>query len=102
MDASYEIVIANTAFIDIQQALDFVANVSPAAAKKLGEEIKKTILSLTQFPYRFEQFGMPNEVGHDFRRAVIERRYFLVYAIKDGKVIVERLLDARQGFAALV
>ncbi len=98
MTDSYQVIVADTAFIDIQQCLAFLARVSPKAA----QELKTTIASLSTFPFRFEAVDMPKKLGFDFRKAVIEHRFLLVYAIKDNQVIVERLIDARQGFSTLL
>ena len=98
----YQVVVTDIAFSDIQQALFFLARVSPEAAKRLGATVKNAISSLRDFPFRFEEIDMPGKTGFAFRKAVIEGRYLLVYAVKGTDVIVERLIDARQGLASLL
>ncbi len=102
MPTEYRIIVTDTAFSDIQSALSFLSRVSMDAAKSLNEQIKKMIMSLNQFPFRFETIDMPKKLGLEFRKAVIDKRYLLVYAIKDQTVIIERLLDARQGYSSLL
>lgn len=102
MANTYQIVITDDAFSDIQQALSFLSAVSIDAAKKLNRRIKDVVLSLREYPFRFAGIDMPKSLAHDFRKAVIEHRYLLIYAIKDSTVVIERLLDARQGFASLL
>lgn len=98
----YNVIVTDSAFLDMQEAVSFLKNVSSDAVQKHVAKIQETILSLKSFPFRFESFGMPAETGYDFRRAVIDHRYILVYAVRDGQVVVERLLDARRGFSHLV
>lgn len=98
----YQIIVTDIAFSDIQQALFFLARVSPEAAKRLGATVKNAISSLQDFPFRFEEIDMPGKTGFSFRKAVIEGRYLLIYAIKGTTVVIERLIDARQGLAALL
>ncbi|MBE6135129.1 MAG: type II toxin-antitoxin system RelE/ParE family toxin [Erysipelotrichaceae bacterium] len=98
----YQIVVTDVAFSDIQQAVFFLARVSPEAAKRLGATVKNAISSLQGFPFRFEEIEMPGKTGFSFRKAVIEGRYLLIYAIKGTTVVVERLIDARQGLATLL
>lgn len=102
MDDLYRVIILDRAFADIQKALSFLARVSKEAADDLNSQLKEVILSLRQFPFRFDEVKMPKELGFSFRRTVINGHYLLIYSIKDDLVVVERLLDARQGFAALV
>ena len=99
---TYQITIADSAFADIQEALSFLGNVSKDAAKRLNQRIKEVILSLAEFPFRFESVNMPTKIGYDFRKATIENRYLLIYAIKEDLIVVERLIDARQGFSSLL
>ncbi len=102
MGTIYRTFVTDTAFTDIQKALSFLSRVSPDAAKRLNHEIQETIRSLCQFPFRFETVDMPKGLGYDFRRAIIKHRYLLIYTVKDETVYVERLVDARQGLAALL
>ena len=80
----------------------FLANISKNAAKKLKEELMKSIRSLVTMPARYgfinDEYITPNK----YHKIIVSSRYLLIYQIKDNTVYVEFIVDCRQDYQWLL
>ncbi|NOZ86317.1 MAG: type II toxin-antitoxin system RelE/ParE family toxin, partial [Deltaproteobacteria bacterium] len=95
-EQSFEVVWARNAAKDLQEIVGYIAENSPANARKVLERIKAKASALSRFPQRGRVVPQLASFGiHTYRELVI-RPYLLVYRIYGGKVIVLAVLDSRR------
>lgn len=93
----YKIVITQRAFSDISECVLFVNVVSNDAAKKLYEEIIKSIRSLETFPEAFPVIEGLTIGNIKVRRTPIHNgRYMIVYKVEQDVVTIYDILDSRK------
>ena len=98
----YKIIVSNRAKEEMGSHVAFSANTSKNAAKKLKEELIKSIRSLTTMPTRYgvinDEYITPNK----YHKMLVSSRYLLIYQIKDDTVYVEFIVDCRQDYQWLL
>ena len=98
----FEIVITSKAQSDLAECVGFVLNVSKEAAHAFANDIYSSIESLRVFPERNAVFETSKTLHFTVRKLIINKRYVAFYAVKDGKVVVYRILDSRRKLESLV
>ena len=80
----------------------FLAQKSPAAARKIKNDLMDAIRSLYQmperFPFLYAEFIPPNK----YHKMFVEKWYLILYQIKDQTVYVDYIVDCRQDYGWLV
>ena len=98
----YKIVISHRAKIEIENHVNFLARVNLKAAKSLKTNIIKDIKSLEKMPQRHgflvSEFIPPNK----YHKMLCQKRYLLLYQIKDDIVHLDFVLDCRQDYDWLI
>ena len=98
----YKIIVSNRAKEEMGSHVAFLANTSKNAAKKLKEELIKSIRSLSTMPTRYgfinDKYITPNK----YHKMLVSSRYLLIYQIKDDTVYVEFIVDCRQDYQWLL
>lgn len=98
----YKIIVSNRAKEEMGSHIAFLANINMNAAKKLKEELIKSIRSLTTMPTRYgfinDEYITPNK----YHKMLVSSRYLLIYQIKDDTVYVEFIVDCRQNYQWLL
>lgn len=98
----YKIIVSNRAKEEMGNHIAFLANISKNAAKKLKEELMKSIRSLVTMPTRYgfinDEYITPNK----YHKMIVSSRYLLIYQIKDNTVYVEFIVDCRQDYQWLL
>ena len=98
----YKIIVSNRAKEEMGNHIAFLANASKNAAKKLKEELIKSIRSLATMPARYgfinDEYITPNK----YHKMLVSSRYLLIYQIKDDTVYVEFIVDCRQDYQWLL
>jgi len=80
----------------------FLPQVNEAAALRLIEAFQEKAKSLEQFPERDPGLIDPLITTGKYRRLLLEKRYLLVYQIKETAVYVDAVVDTRQDYGWLL
>jgi addiction module RelE/StbE family toxin len=77
----YQVIWSDDAISDLRQAVQYIAQFNPDAAKKTGETILKKVQVLGQFPRLGKVFA---KLGRDDVRAVPVPPYRVIYWVRDA------------------
>ncbi|HWQ71693.1 MAG TPA: type II toxin-antitoxin system RelE/ParE family toxin [Desulfitobacteriaceae bacterium] len=80
----------------------FLAQVNGPAALRLIEVFQEKTKSLEQFPERNPWLTDPLIPAGKYRKLLLEKRYLLVYQIKERIVYVDTVADTRQDYGWLL
>ncbi|HBW37863.1 type II toxin-antitoxin system RelE/ParE family toxin [Desulfosporosinus sp. BICA1-9] len=97
----YTVVISDEAKQMLISHARFLAQVSEHAATWLIEDFQVRAKSLEQFPERNP--GLIDKLipSEKYRKLLLEKRYLLVYQIKENTVYVDAVVDTRQDYGWL-
>jgi plasmid stabilization system protein ParE len=98
----FEVVISDAALAMLDSHMDFLANVSVTAAKKLLDEILDDIASLSEHPMRFPAYQNQFIADSRYRRMLSAKRYLVIYEVDKSTVFVDYIVDCRQDFEWLI
>ena len=100
-DKRYDVVISDEATRMLISHARFLAQVGEVAALRLIEVFQVKAKSLEQFPERNPWLSDPLIPAGKYRKLLLEKRYLLVYQIKDSTVYVDAVVDTRQEYSWL-
>lgn len=80
----------------------FLAQKSPAAARKTKNELMEAIRSLSQLPERYPFLNAEFLPENKYHKMFVEKWYLILYQIKDQMVYVDYILDCRQDYKWLI
>lgn len=92
----YEVIISRRAEETLLLHVRFLSNVSIRVAKILRDAFKDTIGKLSSNPFQFQEEVDLNLPKGKYRRAILLRRYKVVFSVKGNKVFVDAVVDCRQ------
>ncbi|HYF84119.1 MAG TPA: type II toxin-antitoxin system RelE/ParE family toxin [Clostridia bacterium] len=98
----YSVVISDRAADMLVQHIRFTAQLSLEAADRLRVEIIEAAKSLEYFPERNPWLSDPILPANKYRKMIINKRFLLIYQLKDDMVFVEYVLDCRQDYKWLI
>lgn len=102
MTKQYRIVISQRAKIEIENHVNFLVRINIESAKSLKENIIKDIKSLEFMPQRnsflVNEFIPPNK----YHKMLSQKRYLLLYQIKDYTIYLDFVIDCRQDYSWLI
>ncbi len=98
----YNVVISDGATQMLISHARFLAQVSEHAAMRLIETFQAKSKSLEQFPERNPWLDDLLIPSGKYRKLLLEKRYLLVYQIKENTVYVDAVVDARQDYGWLL
>lgn len=98
----YEVVVSDRAADMIVQHVRFMAQVSLEASNKIRLEIIDAAKSLRNFPERNSWLIDKALPTNKYRKMIINKRYLLIYQIKDDIVYIEYIIDCRQDYKWLI
>jgi plasmid stabilization system protein ParE len=101
-DKHYHVVISERAGEMLVQHARFLAQVSTQAADKLRIDIVEAVKSLQEFPERGSWLVDPLLPANRYRKLLVDKRYLLIYQIKDDTVYIDYLVDCRQNYVWLI
>jgi len=93
------VILASRADEMLLSHIKFLAQVSPAAARKLLSEFRSAKSRLAGDPYMFpyadelDVFGIPLKT---YRKCIFYSRYKAIFLIEDNNVFVDAIIDCRQ------
>ncbi|SHI01468.1 ParE toxin of type II toxin-antitoxin system, parDE [Sporobacter termitidis DSM 10068] len=96
--AAYDVIVSDRSRQMLAGHIAFLARTSPDAAREAKNKIIAGIRSLSQLPERFPfldaEFIPPNK----YHKMFIEKRYLVLYQIRDRTVYVDYIVDCRQDY----
>lgn len=98
----YTVVISDEAMQMLISHVRFLAQVNEHAAMRLIEAFQVNAKSLEQFPERNQWLVDPLIPSGKYRKLLLEKRYLLVYQIKEKNVYVDAVVDTRQNYGWLL
>ena len=102
MGEQYEIIISHRAKIQIENHVAFLAKINIKSAKLLKENLIKDIKSLKIIPQRHNFFICDFIPPNKYRKMLSQKRYLLIYQIRDNIVYVDFVIDCRQDYTWLI
>jgi plasmid stabilization system protein ParE len=101
-DKRYHVIISERAGEMLVQHARFLAQVSTQAAEKLRTDVIGAVKSLQEFPERGSGLANPLLPANKYRKMLVDKRYLLIYQIKDDRVYVDYMVDCRQDYDWLI
>lgn len=98
----YHVIISERAGEMLMQHFRFLAQVSIQAADKLRRDVVEAAKSLQEFPERGSWLTDPLLPANKYRKLLVDKRYLLIYQIKDDTVYIDYILDCRQDYGWLI
>lgn len=98
----YQVIFSERAGEMLVQHTRFVAQVSPQAADKLRLDIIEAAKSLQEFPERGSWLVDRALPANIYRKLLVDKRYLLIYKIKDDTVYLDYVVDCRQEYSWLI
>ncbi len=102
VDKRYHVIISERAGEMLVQHARFLAQVGAQAADNLRRDIVEAAKSLQEFPERGSWLADPVLPANKYRKLLVDKRYLLIYQIKDNTVYVDYVVDCRQDFIWLL
>jgi len=97
-DKQYNIIISDRAGEILIQHARFLAQVSIKAAEELRTNIIEAARSLQVLPERGPWLSDPALPTNKYRKLLVDKRYLLIYQIKDDTVFLDYIVDCRQDY----
>lgn len=94
--SNYEVIMSRQALITFKSNIKFLRKFSIPYSKKIESKIDSSIKKLKSFPNIHPIFKKTNK--NVYRKIIIEKRYLVVYTVKQQKVLVYYILDGRQAY----
>lgn len=101
-DKRYHVIISERAGEMLVQHARFLAQASVQAADNLRIDIVEAAKSLQEFPERGSWLTDPLLPANKYRKILVDKRYLLIYQVKDDTVYIDYIVDCRQDYAWLV
>lgn len=96
--AQYKVIVSERTRQMLASHVRFLAQKNPNAARKVKNELVDAMRSLSKMPERFpflsNEFTPPNK----YHKMFVEKRYLILYQIKDQAVYVDYIVDCRQDY----
>jgi hypothetical protein len=93
--AQYHVIVSNIVAGQLLGYVQFIANVSPSAAKRFVDEYESILDRLEDNPFQFQvdtSFNNPDE----YRSALFARWFKCLFIVDGSKVYLDAVIDCRQ------
>lgn len=98
----YNVIVSDEATQMLISHARFLAGVSESAAMRLIAAFQASAISLAQFPERNPWLTDPLIPQGKYRKLLLEKRYLLVYQVKENTVYVDAVVDTHQEYGWLL
>jgi plasmid stabilization system protein ParE len=98
----YKVIISDRAKEMLGMHIRFLAQVNKTAATKLKNRLVEEIRSLQDMPQRYPFFNENYIPANKYHKLYVEKRYLVLYQIKDDTVYVDWIVDCRQDYQWLL
>jgi len=100
----YNVILAERSDTMLLLHTEFLAQASPAAARRLISEFKKATKRLSENPFQFpfaDEIDAPGIVQGTYRKCFFYGRYKALFLVDGNNVFVDAVIDCRQENANL-
>jgi len=104
MAQKYNVILARRADRMLLSHTEFLARVSPSAARRLLADFRKATKQLAENPLMFpfaDELDVPNIPLSTYRKCLFDKRYKAIYLIEGDNVYIDAVIDVRQENAEL-
>lgn len=101
-NSKYKVIVSDRAKRMLGTNILFMAQINKDAAVAKKKEIMAAMRSLKHMPKRFPYFEELYITSNKYHKMFIEKRYLVLYQIKDDTVYVEYILDCRKDYRWLI
>ncbi|MBS3995253.1 MAG: type II toxin-antitoxin system RelE/ParE family toxin [Alkaliphilus sp.] len=98
----YKVIVSDRARQMLAGHVRFLAQKSPAAARRTKNELMDAIRSLSTMLERFPFLNAEFIPLNKYHKMFVEKWYLILYQIKDQTVYVDYIVDCRQDYGWLV
>ena len=98
----YQVIVSERATQMLVSHAAFLAQASPEAAERLVASFEEAANSLQRMPLRCPWFNKDYIPRNTYRFLLFEKRYLLLFQVKDNTVFADYVLDCRQGYDWLI
>ena len=98
----YKLIVSDRARQMLASHVHFLAQKSPAAARKTKNELVDAIRSLSIMPERFPFLNTEFIPQNKYHKMFVEKWYLILYQVKDQTVYVDYIMDCRQDYGWLI
>ena len=98
----YEVIISQRATRMLVSHVSFLANVSREAATRLVTDFREKAKSLEQMPNRCPWLIAEFIPQNKYRYLIFQKRYLMIFQVKDNTVYVDYVVDTRQDYGWLI
>jgi plasmid stabilization system protein ParE len=102
VDGQYRVVISDRAAQMLVHHVRFLAQASSMAADKLRRDVTAAAQSLQVFPERHPWLAAPLLPVRKYRKLLVDKRYLVIYQVKNETVYVDYVVDCRQDYTWLI
>lgn len=102
VNKNYQVIVFDGATQMLLSHVRFLAQVSEVAAFSLIDAFQEKTNSLKQFPDRNPCINDQMLAVGKYRKLILEKRYLLVYQIKESIVYIDAVVDTRQDYSWLL
>lgn len=101
-DNEYMVIISDAARQMLIEHILFLAQADAGAARKIKTVLLDSIQFLSYFPARHPFISTEFLPANKYRKMVIEKRYLILYQVKEQIVFVDWIMDCRQDYSWLI
>ena len=98
----YKVIVSDRASSMLYRHIAFIGNVSKDSARKTKDKIISAIKKLKEdaeiYPFLENEYIPRNK----YHKCVVDKRYMVLYQIKDNTVYVDYIVDTRQDYSWLL
>jgi plasmid stabilization system protein ParE len=98
----YKVIVSDRARQMLAGHIRFLAQKSPSAARKVKNDLMDAIRFLSIMPERCPFLNTEFIPLNKYHKLFVEKRYLVLYQIKDRTVYVDYIVDCRQDYRWLV
>ena len=95
---SYHVYLSPKAKVMLEAHIDFLSQVSTEAAVHMKEEFLKALHSLEMIPLRYPVLVSEYIKYGKYRKMLVEKRYLVIYQVKENTVYVDAIVDCRTNY----
>lgn len=101
-DKAYCVIVSDRASEMLVQHIMFAAQVNVDSTYNLQRQIIKAIKPLKSLPQRYPWFNVEMIPVNKYRKLIVDKRYLIIYQIRDEVVYVDYVLDCKQDYQWLL
>ena len=98
----YKLIVSQKALQMLEQNIAFIAGISKQTARNRKERIVSALKKIEEDPQIYPFFAGEYVPPNKYHKLVVDKRYLVIYQIKDKTVYVDYIVDTRQDYQWLI